>query len=77
MPVSLFPERRRQMPKADPPPPPPILPRTKTGAGHEEDEPEGFAEWFVTLREGSGEIGETERGCDYPDGALVPGGCRW
>ena len=74
MPVLLSPERRRQMPKADPPPPPPVLPRTKTGAGHEEDEPDRFAEWFVRLRE---EMAETERGCDYADGALVPGGCRW
>jgi len=73
MPVSLFPERRRHVPKADSPPPPPILPRTKIGAGHEEDEPE----WFVTLREGREETGETEGGCDYPEGALIPGGCRW
>ena len=77
MPVSLFPERRRHVPKADPPPPPPILPRTKIGAGHEEDEPEGFAEWFGSLWEEREETGETERGCDYADGALVPAGCRW
>ena len=53
------------------PPPPPNLPPIRIQIGFQDDDEERY--WL----ESEMEEGEVDIGCDWSDGPLAPGGCRW
>ena len=74
MPVTLSPpaiEERRPR-KAARTPPPPARPPLAAQGGLEDEGPEEFDQRFESLL-----LEERECGVDYPEGPLLPGGCRW
>ncbi len=52
-------------------PPPPNLPPIRIQIGFQDDDEERY--WM----ESEMEEGEVDIGCDWSDGPLAPGGCRW